>query len=370
MPPLNTTVELVDSRRAIRLIQDQTTVVYHAQWLRDHCQGSCCRNAANGQRLIDVADLAEDVRVAHAIIEKAQLKLQFSDDHESEYPLAWLQSLSNAPESANLRGHRSKTLWDSSLTLLGINYSEYLGNSKLRALRQVRDLGFVVLHDVPCVPGTVLEVINNFGFVRNTNYGELFDVRVEVNPNNLAFSNASIGCHTDNPYRDPVPTIQLLHCLQNSTAGGDSILLDGFQAALLLRQENPSHFECLSQQSVVYRYSNANTDICSRVAMIELDDHSEIVKVRYNNRSIAPLHPQREGLAAFYDAYRHFAKILRREELMVQFKMAPGDLVLFDNTRVMHARSGFDAGGNRHLQGAYADLDGLYSTLAVLEASA
>jgi gamma-butyrobetaine dioxygenase len=39
---------------------------------------------------------------------------------------------------------------------------------------------------------------------------------------------------------------------------------------------------------------------------------------------------------------------------------------VFDNTRILHARTGFAAAGQRHLQGCYADLDGVASTLAVL----
>ena len=43
-----------------------------------------------------------------------------------------------------------------------------------------------------------------------------------------------------------------------------------------------------------------------------------------------------------------------------------GDCIAFDNTRVLHARTGFAATGTRHLQGCYADLDGVRSSLAVL----
>ena len=85
--------------------------------------------------------------------------------------------------------------------------------------------------DVPAEEGRVLEVAGTFGFVRETNYGRLFDVRVRPDPNNLAFTSARITPHTDNPYRDPVPTLQLLHCLTNAAVGGDSGLIDGFKAA-------------------------------------------------------------------------------------------------------------------------------------------
>ena len=39
---------------------------------------------------------------------------------------------------------------------------------------------------------------------------------------------------------------------------------------------------------------------------------------------------------------------------------------IFDNTRILHARMAFSAAGKRPLQGWHADLDGLFSTLAVL----
>lgn len=69
---------------------------------------------------------------------------------------------------------------------------------------------------------------------------------------------------------------------------------------------------------------------------------------------------------AFYAAYRAFAQILVRPELLLTFRLAPGDCMVFDNTRVLHARTGFAATGSRHLQGGYADLDGVSSTLSVL----
>ena len=66
----------------------------------------------------------------------------------------------------------------------------------------------------------VLEVAATFGYVRETNYGRLFDVRVEPDPDNLAFTSREIAPHTDNPYRDPVPTLQLLHCLRDARSDG------------------------------------------------------------------------------------------------------------------------------------------------------
>lgn len=48
-------------------------------------------------------------------------------------------------------------------------------------------------------------------------------------------------------------------------------------------------------------------------------------------------------------------------------KVITGDLFLVDNLRVLHGRTAYaPESGERHLQGCYADRDGLRSKLAVL----
>ena len=74
-------------------------------------------------------------------------------------------------------------------------------------------------------------------------------------------------------------------------------------------------------------------------------------------------------VAAFYAAYRRWAELLAQAGRQLTVRLAPGDCLVFDNTRVLHARTAFSMSPRspgRHLQGCYADLDGLASTLAVL----
>ncbi len=101
---------------------------------------------------------------------------------------------------------------------------------------------------------------------------------------------------------------------------------------------------------------------------IEVNDLDQVIKVRFNNRSIDTLKLSTDTLRQFYPAYRHYAEILEREDLQIVFKLQAGELMLFDNTRILHARKAYSASGTRHLQGAYSDLDGLYSSLRQLEA--
>jgi gamma-butyrobetaine dioxygenase len=174
--------------------------------------------------------------------------------------------------------------------------------------------------------------------------------------------------HTDNPYRDPVPGLQLLHCLANAAEGGDSVVVDGFRAALTLRAEQPQAFELLTRHPVRFAYANAATRLEARAPMIGLAADGELTEVRFNNRSLAGIDAPGDAMAGFYAAYRSFALILERPELELTFKLDPSDLFIVDNRRVLHGRKGFTSAGGRHLQGCYADRDGLLSTLAVLRA--
>jgi gamma-butyrobetaine dioxygenase len=226
--------------------------------------------------------------------------------------------------------------------------------------------GFVLLHGVPRQERAVLDAAGVFGYVRETNYGSIFDVRVEQNPDNLAFSPLPITPHTDNPYRDPVPTIQLLHCLTNTADGGDSGLVDGFHAAATLRETQPGAFAILTRTPVTFRYRDAEADLSATNPMIGLDAIGRIKQIRFNNRSLRPIALPPGEIEAFYAAYRAFAELLYRSEAQLTFRLEPGDCVIFDNTRVLHARTGFTASGDRHLQGCYADLDSAASLLSVL----
>jgi gamma-butyrobetaine dioxygenase len=235
------------------------------------------------------------------------------------------------------RTEDAKRLWTAADFPVGPpawSWPDYLARPQARAdcLSAVLADGFAVLRGVPPEPGAVLEVAGRMGFVRETNYGRLFDVRVTATPSNLAYTGLPIAPHTDNPYRDPVPTVQLLHCLHSDVAGGDSGVTDGFAAAGLLRAADPAAFELLAATPVTFAYADATA----------------------------------AAGAAFYAAYRAFAEILRRPELQLTFRLAPGECLVLDNTRVLHARTGFAATGGRHLQGCYADLDGVSSTLALL----
>ena len=347
-------------------------------WLRDNCQCPLCRDPASGQRLTVITDLAPDVTMTRAVEVPDGLHVTFGPDgHEAVFTRTWLAGQVLAEPDA--RSEDAKRLWSARDFPAGpprTDWQSYLASDAVRlgCLRGLLASGFMLLTGVPAEPAAVLEVAASFSYVRETNHGRLFDVRVEATPANLAYTGLPIGPHTDNPYRDPVPTIQLLHCLANAASGGQSGLLDGFRAAAQLRAEDPASFECLTRTPVTFAYADATADLRATRPMIEVNPAGLIRGVRYNSRSMQAMRPRAgatpfhaaEEMREFYLAYRAFAAILLRPYLTLRFDLGPGDCVVFDNTRLLHSRTGFAAAGMRHLQGCYTDIDGAESTAAVL----
>jgi gamma-butyrobetaine dioxygenase len=353
------TIEWSDGRRSR----------FTAIWLLDNRTDG--RHSPEGQRLFDVAELPEEPTIAAAALAGDDLRVGFAPGGTTVvYAADWLRR--HALDAASRAERRvDRRLWDKSLAarLPTGRYAEVAlgGRALAEWLGCVRDFGFALLTGVPTEPGMVCRVIELFGCVRETNYGRLFDVVSVENPTNLAYTGLGLGNHTDNPYRDPVPQLQLLHCLAAAAEGGESIAVDGFFAAARLRREHPDDFALLTRHAVPFRYvETGKVDLQCTAPLIELNVDGEVHAVRYNNRSAAPFDLPEEIVRDYYRAYRRFGRLLHDADALVGFKLAAGDLFVVDNQRVLHGRRGFGR-GRRHLQGAYSDKDGLLSKLRILE---
>ncbi len=340
-----------------------------AQLIRDSCICHECRDALSGQRLKSILELEPNLEIKEINEDEDSVTFVLSDGHHVTLDGQSVEDLILEMMPLNWRGQLAKTMWlkedaPQAIFQWGIISTD---DAKLyEMLDQLISYGFAVIGELPNKDRAVLDVIHTFGYERVTNYGDIFDVRVVEGPNNLAFTNLAIAPHTDNPYRDPVPTIQLLHCLESTVEGGLSGLVDGFRAATLLRENDPKNFEILSTRLFQFEYKNPEVHLSVSAPIIKTDAMDEIVEIRWNDRSMQPPF-NGVDINEVYEALRAFARILNDPANLVQFKLQPGECIIFDNSRVLHARTGFETNGNRHLQGAYADLDSAISRWSILQ---
>lgn len=340
----------------------------HPLWLRERCRDAASMDLKTQQRLQDPSDFDLGLSIV-ALSQPAAgtFRVRFSDGHEASFMASdILEEAALAPNSHDCPAPQP---WDGSLRDLPRArwHAAASETERLGWLEAFLTLGFVIFEGVPTEPGTVLKVGSMFGFTRETNFGALFDVRSTPDATDLAYTSVSLDPHTDNPYRAPVPGIQLLHCLANETSGGLSTLVDGFAVAAALRAEDPAAFGVLTRTPVRFKYIDAQTELTASAPPIELDVTGELKAIHFSPRlDFVPLFAP-ETLQAYFRARREFDQRLRAPQFEIRFLLRPGDLVMFDNCRLLHGRTGFDpAEGLRYLQGCYIDSDGPRSLYRVL----
>lgn len=341
--------------------------------LRDRCACAECQHPG-GQRLLDPSTLPIELQAEVLLADDDVLRLVWQPEgHRSTYSVAALAQVGTSARPADL--------WtaDQAAQLVTADHGDLVGDDAasqrelLRWLRGVAAMGCGVMTGVPIEDGEVARVAELFGYVRQTNYGRWFDVRTQVDPTNLANTSLGLPPHTDNPYRDPVPTMQLLHCHHTSASGGNNVLVDGWRVANEVRVLDPEGFHQLTTRPVTFAYLGDGASLSTTTPLIELDSDGNIRAVRSNHRSLqqqpaATTDEEAEALATWYRGYTLFARLIADPAFHIQVRLEAGNLFIVDNRRVLHGRTAYDpSGGTRHLQGCYADIDGLHSTIRVLE---
>jgi gamma-butyrobetaine dioxygenase len=347
---------------------------FHHLWLRDNCPCAACRHQSVPERLIDTLSIADDVAPeAVAVSPAGELDVTWAGDgHRSTFAAGWLDE--HAYDDGPRLTAPERTLWtDGAMTIPpDVAYDAVMATDAglLEWLRQLERFGVSFVRGAPTTPGTVVGLAQRIAFLRNSNFGLLWDVVSKPDPDSLAYTAHALGPHIDLVSREMLPGVQLLHCLVFDATGGDSVLVDGFACAAELAVEDPESYDRLTTTPVRFRYRDgAGTDVAARVPLIRLDLGGSVREVRYSNALLAPLDVPPEDMLPTYRALRAFGRILVSGRHELRVRLQPGDVMCFDNYRILHGRDEFDPNsGPRHLQGCYVDRDDVLSRLRTLEA--
>ncbi|MBP5856372.1 TauD/TfdA family dioxygenase [Marivibrio halodurans] len=340
----------------------------HPLWLRERGDDPADFDPVSRQRLFEPCELPEDLAVHQASLgDDGRLRLGFSDGgaraldlYELAIELGWLDDPLRVPAPEPWTAAtvaRTDARWDSL--------------DDPAALRTMLEgffrTGFCILNETPREPGSLLRIAARFGYLRETNFGPLFDVRTKPDPIDLAYTGNALAAHADNPYRRPVPGIQMLHCLETTVEGGRSTLVDGEALVAALEEEMPEAVRVLETMPVRFVYDSTYSSLETRVPMIERWPDGRLKTLRFSPRLDYVPPVETERLTLFYRGRRRLHDLARDPAFRIEFRLEPGMLMMMDNHRLLHGRTAFDsAGGFRHLQGCYIDHDGPESLYRVL----
>src|SRR6056300_343347 len=341
----------------------------HPFWLRERVDGEEYLDKGTQQRLFDPTSLNSDITINNASIDNNFLEINFNDGVKSKLNIEKL-TLDFFKEDTVIKSI-GKSKWNSSLNnIKNFSYKDNFFESKemYDLLISFYKFGFVVISEVPTQDNFIVKFANSIGSVRRTNFGEYFDVKSKPNPNDLAYTSLPLAPHTDNPYRNPVPCIQMLHCIENEVSGGLSTLVDGYTVTEELREKYKKYYEVLTKTKIRFQFVDDTVVLDSWAEMIQLDEQKKFKQVRFSPRlDFVPL-MEKNKLELYYSARNKISELYNSDQYRIEFKLSPGDLLMMDNHRLLHGRTTYNANeGKRFLQGCYIDYDSTEGKLKHLQ---
>ncbi|XP_023248919.1 gamma-butyrobetaine dioxygenase [Seriola lalandi dorsalis] len=373
-------VRALDEERLMEVEwEDGGHSLYPFTWLRDNCQCPLCTLQSAQARKLLMSDL--DIHTGVDVVEVTndnKVSIVWPDQHTSVFDAEWLKKRCFSPAARQAMQEElflnERYYWDSKLRIPTADYQEVLHDDKaaLAWLLALRRVGIVYLRGAPAEQGQVARLAERIGYLRLTFYGHTWQVQDKYMANNVAYTSGRLSHHTDYPALHFAPGVQFLHCINQAVEGGESEVVDGFHMAEQLQREDPEAFRTLTSLHV--DFTDTGMDYCdfmlqSKKCIIDVDAEGRLARINYNNATRdsvldLPLHQ----VQPFYRALKAFVNIMNRPENVVTYRMEPGDLVTFDNWRLLHGRRSYISRPDRlrHLEGAYLDWDEVMSRLRIL----
>lgn len=327
--------------------------------------------------------------------------------HVSVHPLAWLREraalhATQEQQASSLASGpalpASPVLWDRA-SLASPHWSEYSRYMQSDdALREFLDAlcthGIAFVRDVPVGEKSgeqkpaLRSLVERLGSIRRTWYGDLWDVRASLTSHNIAYTNLALGLHMDLVHFESPPRFQFLHSLENDNiAGGASYFVDAFHLAREIAKQDVAMYDTLASVPVTFEYDNGGQHTRWARPTFGHVPQARSSQERWQRLWAVNYSPPFQGafdpsisasaLSAVHAGLGAFAELCDDERNRLTHQLAPGECVIFDNRRVLHARTAFDFAdkpsaensqqrGGRWLKGAYMDGDEVWSKWRVL----
>ena len=361
--PESTPVAIAAEGRTVQIEwADGHRSTFHNIWLRDNCSCEACGDHSGGHRFFELTMLPEDMTVEVRLAE-GMIHLTWSDGHHTHYDPAWLRAHCYTPAERKRRRPKPLT-WDAGFAakLPVVDYRTAQDNEthRLGLFDAVRTHGICLVRNVPAEPGATEDLAGMVGFVRETHYGRVFEIVSTPDPAVIANAPVPLRPHTDENFREPPPGIMIFHSIRASECGGGaSVMTDGFRLAEDLRAQDPEAFDLLTRVPIPHRRFIETVGLRAEAPVIGLDAFGNVIEFRLNERTMGPLDLDPDLIEPVYAALSRLFALTYDTKYHLHHVLRDGEAMVFDNARVLHARTGFN--GNRHVRLTHVGRDEFYS---------
>lgn len=339
-------------------------------WLRDHATDADSYDSRSGQRELYTAGVDPAIRglTARRSADGRAVEIDWPEGPQGVTYAADFLWHFQAPDPASTRPDRRRS-WDRANIAsapIELPYAAVMADEAgLRTLLEtIETWGFAVLRRTPNVLQSVADLAKQIGYVRETIFGGLWEFEANQARADSAYTPKNLRPHTDATYSHDAPGLQILLCLEYRAEGGDSVLVDGLEIGRRLAADRPDDYATLGRIAVPGQYIGDGAHLMAERPVFRHDRNGRILQVSFNNYDRAPFRLPEAEMAAFYRAIAAFDRLANAEDMQWQRGLRSGDLLIFDNWRLLHGRTAFV--GSRRMAGCYLNREDFESRLRVL----
>ena len=322
-------------------------------WLRDHARDEDSWDHRSNQRKIFTAKLDPKLHIKKAILKDngKSVDILWSD---LKKPINYTSNffLENSNKSQKINNNIN--IWDKKDIGEEIytDFQNTITNDGFKEfLEKLYKFGFVVIQNCKTEMSSVEKIAKKIGYVRESIFGGLWSFESNNDMADSAYTQDELRPHTDSTYSNDAPGLQLLLCCHYEATGGESIMVDGFKIAEKIYKENRDLYTLLSEIEVTGQYIGDGVFLEAKRPIFKLNSNKELVQVSFNNYDRAAFRMDDEKTLKFYDAIREFDLIANNREYQWRHILKPGELLIFNNWRILHGRGSFK--GDRKMSGCY-----------------
>jgi gamma-butyrobetaine dioxygenase/trimethyllysine dioxygenase len=329
---------------------------FHARWLRHNDDQD--RHPQTGERTVDSSDLPDDLAIRAVSLDGDALVVHWrGDSRVSRFELDWLAEHAYAPDRP------LSPLPPSDVGTIEVDATSGDPSASVpSALACLRAHGVAIVRRGPTAEPPeeqtqrLIDAFVAAGLhVVDTHFGHIEDLRTDnttnQNTDQLGYTDAAVDVHTDQPFLEVPPRFQVLQSIRAADEGGGSIVVDAKAAATYLASVDRRAWDLLTTVPVTFHRKQRGFER-TFVSPI-LVQAPERFHVRYSYFTMAPHRLAFEHMEEWYRAYDRFARLVRKPEHQFRFTLRPGDYLIYDNHRMLHARTAFR--GARWVRGIYLD---------------
>ncbi len=322
-------------------------------WIRDHTRDDESWDNRSNQRKIFTAKIDPNL-----LIKKAALR-----DNGNSIDIYWSDLKKPINYSSFLFIENSSHLTKNAPTFktwknkdiqsdIFIDFEKVISKEGFKIfLKKLYNYGFAVVKNCNTEMSSVEKIAKKIGYVRNSIFGGLWKFESNQDMADSAYTQDELRPHTDATYSNDAPGLQLLLCCHYKATGGESIIVDGFKIAQKIKKDTKELYDILTEIEVTGQYMGDGVFLESKRPIFKLNSNKELIQVSFNNYDRAPFRINEKKTLKFYQAIKKFDLIANNEDYQWRHILKPGELLIFNNWRVLHGRGSFK--GERKISGCY-----------------